>query len=71
MNKRTPRAEMTTRVIRPGDSSPPDDYVLSLSFTERITLVWELTKLCYQWSPNAQDALRFQRSVTRIFRPPS
>ncbi len=59
---------VTGRVIRPGQAQPPDDDWRQLSRAERISLVWELTRLCAHWRMS-DDELRLQRTVGRVQRP--
>jgi len=50
MKERKLRPNTTLRVVRPGQAMPPDDDWQSFSVEERIAAVWELTKLCWDWS---------------------
>ena len=69
LSERATRANVTSRVIRPGQSPPPDDGWQRASVEERIAAVWELTKLCWAWRDESGDEHRLQRSVVRIQRP--
>lgn len=69
MDERDRRADVPTRIFRPGETPPPDDEWLRRPVEERIAGVWMLTKLCYAW--NSSEEPRLDRSVTRIWRPMS
>lgn len=58
-----------TRVIRPGDDPPADDWA-DKSMSERVNAVWLLTRICYGWVEDG-DEPRLQRSVVSIQRPES
>ena len=62
------RANITSRIVRPGQDEPLDDDWLSRSPEERIEGVWELTKLCHAWRGENPDELRLQRTVISIQR---
>ena len=60
--------EMFVRTIR-GKSAEKEGHELNaLSPSERIEMVWILTKLCLAWSNQLQDEPRLQRTATRIQR---
>jgi hypothetical protein len=63
--------EITSRVIRPGDSNPDSRYWHDATPEERINGVWELTLLCLAWQSNHGREPRLQRSISRIQRPAS
>ena len=69
MNENPPRKNITSRIIRPGDWMPEDDYWDKFTPEERMNAVWELTLLCLAWQPNQADEPRLQRSISRIQRP--
>ncbi len=53
----------------PFDSGPPDLDWQALRIEQRISAVWEMTKLCYAWNHDDPRALRLQRSVVHVQRP--
>jgi hypothetical protein len=71
MSENLPRKNITSRIIRPGDRMPQDDYWDKFTPEERMNAVWELTLLCLAWQPNQADEPRLQRSISRIQRPAS
>ena len=42
-----------------------------IDFEERMSAVWELTRLCLQWGSTGRDAPRLQRAVVRAQRSSS
>lgn len=70
--RRAARANMWTRVIRPGESAnlsiEDDRYWLRLSPSERVTLVWQLTVDAWEFAGERIGEQRLRRSVTRILR---
>jgi hypothetical protein len=62
-----PERAITTRIIRPGEIEPDDEWKDSTP-GERIVAVWTLTRLCYGWGEEPDDEPRLQRSVVRIQR---
>ena len=68
MKNRIVRANVTSRIFRPGQLPPPDDEWLERPIEERIAGVWELTKLCHAWSEGVANEPRLQRSISRIQR---
>ena len=71
MNEKKYRKNVTSKIIRPGDPLPEDDYWDKFTPEERMNAVWELTRLCLAWQPNETDEPRLQRSISRIQRPKS
>jgi hypothetical protein len=69
-NPKRPR-KITSRVIRPGEQVPSEDYWALATPAERMNAVWELTLLCLQWRPGQNDEPRLQRSISRVQRPQS
>jgi hypothetical protein len=69
MNHRGGRKEITSRIIRPGDPVPDEQYWDNATPEERINAVWQLTLLCLAWQSNQADEPRLQRSISRIQRP--
>lgn len=65
-----PAREITSRLVRSGDSCPVDDDWRALSPSDRISRVWTLTKLCAGWGEPKHE-LRLQRAVGRVQRPQS
>lgn len=68
MDALTARANVTTRLIRSGQSAGTDDEWLHCSVEERLEAVWLLTKLCMAWTMGDEGEPRLQRSVVRIQR---
>ncbi|MCA9623020.1 MAG: hypothetical protein KC731_28570 [Myxococcales bacterium] len=68
MSETSKRRVVTGRVIRPGDPEPVDDDWRSMTPEQRISMVWELTRLCAHWR-HSDDELRLQRTVGRVQRP--
>lgn len=60
--------EMFVRTIRGKNAEIEGHELNALSPSERIELVWILTKLCLAWNNQLQDEPRLQRTVTRIQR---
>ena len=71
MTEKQHRKNVTSKIIRPGDPLPEDDYWDKFTPEERMNAVWELTLLCLAWQPNQTDEPRLQRSISRIQRPKS
>ena len=71
MSEKLPRKNITSRIIRPGNPMPENDYWDKFTPEERMNAVWELTLLCLAWQPNQVDEPRLQRSISRIQRPAS
>ena len=63
--------KITSRIIRPGDPVPDEQYWDNATPEERMNAVWELTLLCLAWQPNQAHEPRLQRSISRIQRPTS
>ena len=64
------RLTTTSRVIRPGDNQKEDDDSTdTMTSSERIELVWQLTVSCAAWQRGDESEPRLQRSVSRIQRP--
>ena len=61
---------VTSRIIRPGEPEPPDLDWRTMTIEQRIAAVWELTKLSYAWNHDDPGAIRLQRSVVHVQRPP-
>jgi hypothetical protein len=62
------RRQVTTRVIRPGESPPEERDWLEATPEERIEAVWTLTKACLGWEGQEADEPRLERSVSRVQR---
>ena len=60
-----PTRDITTRIIRPGDSQPSEADGRDVSMEER---VWELTRQSLAWNGDPPNEPRLDRSVTRIHR---
>jgi len=71
MNHPAGRKKITSRIIRPGDPVPDEQYWDNATPEERMNAVWELTLLCLAWQPNQADEPRLQRAISRIQRPTS
>jgi len=69
MDSISPRKNITSRVIRPGELPPEEHEWGYATPEERINAVWELTLLCLAWQRDQADEPRLQRSVSRIQRP--
>lgn len=65
------RGDITSKIIRPGDTIPEDTYWDQFTAAERMDAVWDLTLLCLAWRPNRDNEPRLQRSISRIQRPAS
>jgi hypothetical protein len=65
------RKNITSRVIRMGESQLEDQEWENTTPEERINAVWDLTLLCLAWQPEQVDEPRLQRSISRIQRPRS
>lgn len=59
---------INVRTLRAKDAEIKRDEFNALSPSERIEMVWILTKLCFAWNNQAQDEPRLQRTITRIQR---
>jgi hypothetical protein len=60
--------KITINIIRDG-KEPRDESWKDLSPSERIEMVWTLTKLCMAWNNRWTDnEPRLQRTVTRLQR---
>jgi len=68
MTEKRQRNNITSRIIRPGDPLPEDDYWDKFTPEQRMNAVWELTLLCLAWHTNRADEPRLQRSLSRIQR---
>jgi hypothetical protein len=64
----TVRANITSRVIRPGQTPPEENEWLDLTIEERIEGVWILSQLCFAWSSTESIEPRLQRSHSHIQR---
>ncbi len=64
----SPNKEMSSRIIREGQTEPFDNEWNESSPEERIEAVWTLTKLCLAWNNRLTDEPRLQRNITRIQR---
>jgi hypothetical protein len=71
MNDPIKRKKITSRIVRPGEPVPDQQYWDTATPEERINAVWEMTLLCLAWQPNLSHEPRLQRSVSRIQRPAS
>jgi hypothetical protein len=71
MNHPAKRKQMTSRIIRPGDPVPDEQYWDTATPEERMNAVWDLTLLCLAWQPNRGHEPRLQGSISRIQRPTS
>lgn len=60
--------EMFVRTIRGKNAEKEGHELNTLSPSERIEMVWILTKLCLVWNNQLQDEPRLQRTATRIQR---
>lgn len=69
-NSKAPR-KITSKIIRPGEQEPEEDYWARATPAERMNAVWELTLLCLQWQAGHNDEPRLQRSISRVQRPQS
>jgi hypothetical protein len=63
------RKNVTSRVIRKGQSLPEENEWENSTPEERINAVWELTLLCLAWQKDQAREPRLQRSISRIQRP--
>src|SRR5215813_15429278 len=60
--------KITINIIRDG-KEPRDESWKDISLSERIEMVWTLTKLCMAWNNRwTGDEQRLQRTVTRLQR---
>jgi hypothetical protein len=64
------RSGITTRILRPGTEEPKETDWLTMTPSERMDAVWELTLVCHAWTSGASDEPRLQRSVVRVQRGP-
>ena len=63
------RKNLTTRIIRNGDSPTQESHWDKTTPEQRIEAVWDLTLLCLAWQSKQADEPRLQRSISRIQRP--
>jgi len=60
MNHTAKRKKITSRIIRPGDPVPDQQYWDNATPEERMNAVWELTLFCLAWQPNQADEQDFR-----------
>jgi hypothetical protein len=61
------RSHYPTRIIRPGESEPPDP-VWSMTPEQRLEMMWPLTLEAWRFMGIPVDELRLQRHVVRVVR---
>src|SRR5882672_1960650 len=69
MERNPDRRNVTSRIIRPGQTAPAERDWEGSTPEERINAVWDLTLVCLAWSGDRASEPRLQRSVSRVQRP--
>jgi hypothetical protein len=68
MSGRSAKRVVTVRAVRGKDPGASANDWASATPEQRMSAVWELTRLCLLWNSKVRDAPRLQRSVVRVQR---